>query len=149
MDSPLRRTSLNALRPWVRSLLVSSAWSLLVSGLIWLPVHYLYGSGAGEVPPPLEPWLMRWHGLAMLIGLYALGAISATHVPRGWALRRQRPSGAILLAGWAVLAGSGWALYYLPVDDWRPWLGTGHALVGVAVFLVGLAHDRRRRGTRS
>src|SRR5512147_996859 len=102
-----RRTSLNPLPAWQRRGLVLAAWSLLLSGLIWLPVHHLWGAGAGELPSPLEPWLMRWHGLAVLGGIYALGMISATHVGRGWRARRQRASGALLCGLWALLAASG------------------------------------------
>jgi hypothetical protein len=134
----------NPLRPWVRALLRAAAWSLLLSGLLWLPVHYLYGAGAGELPAPLEPWLLRWHGLAVLGLLWALGAVSAAHVPRGWGMRRQRRSGATLLAGWALLAASGFALSYLVPEPWRPGLGLAHAAAGPAVFLLGAVHGRRR-----
>lgn len=135
----------NPLRPWLRRLLRAAAGSLLVSGLAWIPVHYLYGAGAGELPSPAEPWLMRWHGLAVLGMLWALGAISAAHAPRGWAMGRQRLTGAALLGGWAVLAGSGFALSYLVPEAWRPGVGLAHAAAGTAVFALGAVHGRRRR----
>ena len=133
----------NALRPWLRWLLRSAAWSLLLSGVLWWILHYASGPGEDGLPSPLEAWLMRWHGAAVVAGLYALGAISGTHVPRGWAMGRQRRTGGALLAGWGLLAASGWALSYLTSESWRPWVGTAHAVVGVAVFLVGVAHARR------
>jgi hypothetical protein len=129
----------------VRRLLRASAWSLLLSGLGWLPVHHLYGAGTGELPAPLEPWLLRWHGLAALALLWVLGAISATHAPRGWAMRRQRRSGASLLAGWGALAASGWALSYVTPEPWRPWAGALHAAAGVAAFALGAVHAGRAR----
>lgn len=137
-----RSTSANALRPWLRWLLLSAAWSLLLSGVLWWILHDALGPGADGLPSPIEPWLMRWHGAAVVAGLYALGAISGTHVPRGWAMRRHRRTGAVLLAAWGLLATSGWALSYLTPESWRTWVGTGHALVGVAAFLIGVVHAR-------
>ena len=137
-----RSTSANALRRWVRWLLHSAAWSLLLSGILWWILHYAFGPGADELPSPVEAWLMRWHGAAVIAGLYALGAVSGTHVPRGWAMRRQRRTGVTLLAGWGLLAASGWVLAYLTPESWRPWVGTGHAFAGVAAFLIGAIHTR-------
>jgi len=149
VDPPVRPAApANPLRPWLRGLLRASAWSLLLSGLLWLPVHYLYGAGAGELPAPLEPWLMRWHGLAVLGLLWALGAVSAAHAPRGWAMKRaprQRWSGAVLLGGWGGLAASGFALSYLTPEPWRAGAGLTHAAAGTAVFVLGAVHGRRRR----
>lgn len=140
----MKPSSANPLPAWQRRTLVASAGSLLVSGLAWLPLHHLLGPGAGALPTPLEPWLMRWHGLAMLAGLFALGAVSAAHVPRGWRLGRHRRSGAVLLGAWALLAATGWALSYLASEEWRAGLGLAHAAIGIAAFTVGVVHAWRR-----
>src|SRR5512147_144256 len=132
-----RRTSLNPLPAWQRRGLVLAAWSLLLSGAAWLPVHYLWGAGAGELPSPLEPWLMRWHGLAVLTGLFALGAVSAGHVPRGWRAGRQRSSGLLLCVLWGLLTASGYGLSYLVSERWRGALGWAHAAAGFLAFAVG------------
>jgi len=137
-----RRRSLNPITPWQRRVLLGSAWSLLLSGVIWLPVHHLWGPGAGKLPGPLEPWLMRWHGLAVLGGIYALGAISASHVPRGWRTGRQRASGVLLCALWGLLAASGYGLSYLASERWRGPLGWAHAAAGVLAFALGALHAR-------
>jgi hypothetical protein len=145
VDPRLRPRSANPLPTWQRIVLVASAGSLLVSGLAWLPLHYFLGAGADELPNPVEAWLMRWHGLAVLAGLFALGAVAAAHVPRGWRLGRGRRSGASLCAGWALLAGTGWALSYLVSERWRASLGIAHAALGTIAFAVGVLHARRRR----
>ncbi|HET6411294.1 MAG TPA: hypothetical protein VFG53_04495 [Anaeromyxobacter sp.] len=136
------RRSYNPLPGWLRRTLLGSVWSLLLSGAAWLPLHYLWGSGAGNLPSPLEAWLMRWHGLAVLSGLFAFGAISARHVPQGWRSGRQRTSGLSLCILWAIMAASGYALSYLVSEAWRPLLGWAHAVLGLLAFCLGALHAR-------
>ena len=92
---------------------------------------------------------MRWHGLAVLTGLFALGLVSAGHVQRGLALKRQRASGLSLCLSWFVLAASGYALSYLVSEPWRPALGLFHAGLGVAAFALGALHAWSPRPRRS
>ncbi len=139
---PERRQPSNPIRTWQRRVLLASAWSLLLSGVAWLPVHYLWGAGAGELPSPLEPWLMRWHGLAVLGGLYALGLVSAGHVPRGWRAGRQCASGLLLCVLSGLLVLSGYALSYLVSERWRAALGWAHAAAGMLAFGLGALHAR-------
>lgn len=138
----LLRARLNPLAPWQRRTAVFSAASLFLSGLVWLPVHYWLGAGAGELPHPLEPWLMRWHGLSAAVGLFALGLVAAGHVSRGWGLGQRRASGlaVLLLAGTA--AASGCALSYLVPGTWRPAVGLVHAALGTAMVGLGAFHKR-------
>jgi hypothetical protein len=130
---------------WQRRLLTASAWSLLVSGAAWLPLHYLWGPGAGQLPRPLEPWVLRWHGLAVITGLYALGLVSAGHVPRGWRMRRHQASGLVLCALWGLLALSGYVLSYLVSEAWHPAVGWTHAILGAFAFGLGAVHTRAAR----
>jgi hypothetical protein len=92
---------------------------------------------------------MRWHGLAVLTGLFALGLVSAGHVPRGLALKRHRASGLSLCLSWFALAASGYALSYLVPEPWRPALGLFHAGLGVAAFGLGALHAWSPRPGRS
>jgi hypothetical protein len=137
--------SSNALPRWQRQTILAASWSLALSGLLWLAVHYGWGAGAGELPHPLEAWLMRWHGLSVPASLFAAGLVAAGHVQRGWQAGQQRASGlALVLAGAAVVA-TGYLLAYLAPERWRPSLGWGHALVGAVALAAGLVHWRRRR----
>ena len=54
----------NALPRWQRRTIAAAAVGLLASGLAWIPLHYLWGAGAGALPHPGEIWLMRCHGLS-------------------------------------------------------------------------------------
>jgi O-antigen/teichoic acid export membrane protein len=135
----------NPLRRWHRRTLLAVTAALLASGLAWLPAHYLWGAGAGELPSPLEPWLMRLHGLAAMAGLFALGVVAAEHVPRGWRMGHQRASGAALVALALTLAATGYGLWYLASEAWHPAVGWLHTAAGIAATALGLVHASRAR----
>lgn len=152
---PHRRHSSHRLAPRHKHSLYAAGIISLLSGLGWLPIHYLLGAGAGELPHPLEPWAMRLHGLAAWIGLFMLGVVTAVHLPRGWHVWRrgslldQRNSGILLCLLAALLASSGYALYYFAPESVRPALGWAHAGVGTAMALLLVWHRRCARQGRS
>ncbi len=144
--------SANRLVGWQKCVFYASAGVVLASGLAWLALHY--GRADDALPSALEPWTMRLHGLAAFAILFVLGAMAATHIPRGWRLSqrvrraRQRSSGLglCLLAGACVLTG--YLLYYFAPDTVRPTLGWVHSgLGGTAGLLV--AFHRRRANART
>lgn len=133
---------------WQRRTLYASGALLLLTGLAWLALHYTLGAGAGELPHPLEAWCLRLHGLAAMAGLFAFGTLAAAHVPQGWRLSRrwhlvhQQRTGKLLCALAALLVLSGYLLYYFAPEDLRPGLGIAHAITGVAMAGLTLAHRR-------
>ncbi len=133
---------------WQRIALYASGGLLLATGAVWLAVHYSLGAGSGALPHRLEAWMLRAHGLAAFAGLFVLGVLAAGHIPHGWKLshRRhwagQRSTGAMLCVIAAVLALSGYALYYFASEAVRPALGWAHAAVG-ATMAVLIANHRR------
>jgi len=137
---------------WQRLALYGSGALLGLTGAVWLAVHYSVGAGAGELPHPLEAWLMRLHGLGVFSGLFALGTLAAGHIPHGWRLshrRRwagQRNSGLALCVLGAALALTGYLLYYFAPENVRPALGWIHSGAGLAMGLLMVQH---RRGVRS
>ena len=140
----------NALPPWQRRTIVGSIWCLALSGVAWLPLHYLLGAGSGQLPHPAEVWLMRWHGLAVVGGLFAAGIVAAGHVRRGWQLRIHRRSGTIICVAGILTVASGYALAYLVPEAWHPATGWLHVVLGLAAFGAGLLHWRERSApTRS
>ncbi len=139
--------SANRLVGWQKSVFYVSNGAVLASGLAWLVLHYSRADDA--LPSPLEPWTMRLHGLAAFAILFVLGAMAASHIPRGWRLSqsvrraRQRSSGLglCILAGACVLTG--YLLYYFAPDTVRPALGWAHSGLGVAAVLLVAFHRRR------
>ncbi|HEY2977807.1 MAG TPA: hypothetical protein VGJ35_07540 [Burkholderiaceae bacterium] len=133
---------------WHQRLLVhASGWMLLASGLVWLGVHYLAGAGAGELPHPLESWMMRSHALAAWVAAFALGEIAASHVPRGWhtTMRRRTPAqrrlGLTLCVMALALVLTGYALMYLVPEPAHAVWGLAHSVVGVVMAGVLVVHS--------
>lgn len=133
---------------WQRRSLLTSGTLLLVTGLVWLAVHYSVGAGAGELPHPLEAWCLRLHGFAAMVAIFVLGGLAASHVPQGWRLSRrwrlarQQRSGVLLCSAAALLMLSGYLLYYFAPEILRPALGFAHAALGVTMTGLVLWHRR-------
>jgi len=137
---------------WQWIAIVAVAILLAATGVGWLALHYLAGAGAGELPHPLEAWVMRLHGLAAFGALFMLGVLAGSHIPQGWRASgrhrrsRQRGTGVALCTLGALVVGTGYALYYFAPDTVRPALGWVHAGVGAA--MTGLAAFHRRTRSR-
>lgn len=148
--APLRAGSSHAYRlvRWQRVALYLSSALLLLTGTVWLAVHYSIGAGTGELPHPVEAWSLRLHGLAAFAGVFVLGVLAAAHVPHGWRLSQrrgwvtQRRSGLWLCGLGALLVFSGYALYYFAPEAVRPALGWAHA--GIGAVMGGLIASHRR-----
>ena len=145
---PPARHSVHRLARWQRLALYVTGALLVLTGGVWLAVHYSIGAGAGELPQPLEAWILRLHGLAAMAGLFVLGLLAAAHIPQGWRLshrRRwagQRRSGVLLCVGGGLLAASGYLLFYFAPETVRPALGWAHAIVGLAMGWLIASHRR-------
>jgi len=137
------------LAPWQRRSLYLTGALLLLSGAAWLAVHYAFGAGAGELPHPAEAWLLRLHGAGAFASLFMLGVMAAGHVPQGWRYTGrhswdgQRSSGVTLCVIGALLALTGYALYYFAPETVRPALGWAHTFVGLCMAALIGSHRRR------
>ena len=115
---------------------------LLLSGLGWLIGHYGLRTGGafGDVPHPSEVWWMRLHGAAVILFLVVFGALLPGHVVQNWRRRVNRYSGLAVVLVVAVLAFSGYGLYYIVDDPQRALTGLIHWAVGVAASGVLALH---------
>jgi hypothetical protein len=134
------------LAPWHRLGVYATGAVLLLTGLLWLALHYSVGARAGGLPHPMEAWSMRLHGLAAQAGMFVLGMVAAVHLPQGWSLSRrrrwaaQRRTGLALCALAAALAATGYLLDYFAPQWLRPTLGWAHAAAGAAMALTVAWH---------
>ncbi len=148
-------TLLHRLPAWQRIGVYASGALLMSTGAVWLAVHYSIGSGAGELPHPLEIWCLRLHGLLAFASLFMFGALAGAHIPRGWRLsmRRgptgeyqggfhQRQSGVMLCVTAALLVLTGYVLYYFASESLRPSIGWAHAAIGVLLAILVAGHRR-------
>lgn len=133
--------------------------SLVGSGVAWLIAHYLLAAPSefGETHHPSEPWWLRIHGAAVMGFLVLLGTILPGHVTRAWSLRKNRAqtvrknviTGTLMLSLVAALALTGYALYYCGDEDLRPYISTGHWLVGLIAAVSFYQHRSGVRRARS
>lgn len=146
---PHHAVRLNPLPNWQRRTGYVVLLALLLSGLTWLAVHFLHWPAASRaemegLPSPWEAGLMRVHGAAAMAALFVFGALTSTHVIRGWRMKRRLPSGLVLVTLLALMVLTSYTLYYLIGEDGRDTLGLVHAAVGVSVVGALLWHRRRR-----
>lgn len=126
---------MNRLATLQRGLLYSALATLLLTGAYWALIHYL-----GVRAWLGEPLLMKIHGAAAMLALVLLGGLLPAHVAVGWSLRRNRPSGAVLLAVCGLLTLTGYLLYYAGDELARDASSYVHLALGVVLPLVLGAH---------
>jgi hypothetical protein len=135
------------LASWQVQLLIWSGAVLWLTGAAWLVLHY-FGRIKGAFGPetnPLEPWMLRLHGLAMIASLLGIGGLLVVHVWKGWSYRHQRLIGSVLMGLVGLLVLTGYLLYYVGDEELRNWISAGHWLVGLLLPAVFIVHYRRRQ----
>jgi hypothetical protein len=135
-----------------RRALYATIAALIGSGIWWIAVHYATTIVDGK-PDELsrlarEALALRVHGATAFAALFALGAMSASHVRRGWALNRNRLMGSVLIALLALLIVSGYALYYLVSDDTHAPVSMLHWVLGVGLGPLLVLHIVTGRRSR-
>ena len=136
-----------ALSPLHRRALMVAGSVLWLSGLAWLLLHY-YAPIEGDFGPeanPLEPWLLKVHGLATIAALLAVGGLLAAHVTAGWEVRQQRVRGLAIGAAVLVLTATGYLLYYAGNEQLRQSSSFVHWIVGLGSPGIFLWHRAGRR----
>lgn len=145
---PHRKTA--RLAGWQVRLLCWSGAALWLTGAAWLVLHY-FGRSEGEFGPgtnPLEPWMLKAHGAAMIAALLGFGGLFVVHIVKGWTHRAQRPAGLVLSGLTIVLIATGWLLYYAGGESLREWSSLVHWTLGLAspaVFIWHYVNGKRLR----
>jgi len=123
--------------------------ALWLSGCYWLLLHYFFArpSDFGTVEHPWSPATLRIHGWIAVGAVFLLGWITARHVSDRWPQTIKRVSGVGIASVAAVLALTGYALYYT-TDRLHDFAGAIHEVLGGAAILLALAHWRPHRRAR-
>jgi len=131
---------------WLRAAIFTFAAILWLSGIVWLVLHFGFRQQTpfGPLPNPWEPVLMRIHGASAIGVVFLLGWISAEHVIGHWGRGRLRLSGVLLASSAALLAVTGYALYY-SVGEIHDLAALIHDWLGALAIVIALAHWRRVR----
>lgn len=109
------------------------------SGALWVLIEWFKDPELGPARTLLQTLSMKIHGAVMLVFLAMLGTLLA-HVRRGWILRANRLSGCFNVGINALLALTGWLLYYVANDTAREWTSVIHWSIGLAALPLLYAH---------
>lgn len=123
---------------------------LFISGLAHYVLHgwFMRQGDFGPAPNPLEPWMLKLHGAAAMLGLMVLGSLLSTHIHRFWRLQRNRLAGGVFLSSALLLIVSGYGLYYFGGDQTRALCRQLHIVIGLLALPAFAAHLWRGRALR-
>ena len=123
--------------------------TLWLSGCYWLLLHYFFArpSDFGPMQHPWAPMILKIHGWIAVAAVFLLGWIMAQHVSDRWRQMIKRVSGVSIAGVAAILALTGYALYYT-TDLLHDVAGAVHEVLGGAAILFALAHWRPHRRAR-
>ena len=124
---------------------------LLVSGLLWLGFHYFISIKAdfGDAHHPLEAWWLKLHGLAAMLALIGFGSLMPGHIRNAWQHRKNRGSGGSMVAVMAVLAFTGYFLYYAGGEEMRQFTSVAHWVIGLVLMPLLILHIVLGRRSRN
>jgi len=121
---------------------------LLATGVIWLIADQLKTSGDEELWQTIAANMLMLHGMASMIALILLGAVTALHVRHSWRAGKNRSSGAVMVGANAVLVITACGLYYAGSDLLRAFVADVHIAVGIALPVLVATHVVLGRRTR-
>src|SRR5262249_22614058 len=140
---------LQPMPPRLRSIVMVTFGALWLSGCYWLILHFLFSKPAefGALEHPWAPTTLKIHGWIAVGSVFLLGWVTAGHVSDRWNQSAKRASGLAMASVAAVLAITGYALYYT-TDRVHDFAGLVHEALGAGAVLLALTHWKRRRVVR-
>ncbi|HEU5047701.1 MAG TPA: hypothetical protein VFT64_07650 [Rickettsiales bacterium] len=140
---------------WLRWSIYGVTLLLTLTGILWLTVHYWPHRTTQEfdAPNPLEPWLMRLHGFAVMPALFLYGSLLRSHMLKAWHARMNRNSGlwTVIILAWLIITG--YLLYYAGSERIRFMISCAHWSIGIflAAILplhIWIGRNPRRRAKK-
>jgi len=132
--------------PALRTTIFVVFGALWGSGCYWLMLHWFFAhpSQFGPAQHPWEPGVLRVHGWIAVASVFLLGWVTARHVSDRWYQSVRRTSGLAMVGVLALLAITGYALYYT-TDALHDSAALIHEVLGIGALLFALTHWRRYR----
>lgn len=118
----------------------SAAWGIAISGALvaitgLVMIVFRYATPSDDpfsaYPHAGWPWLLACHVLPTPVFIFFMGSIWWQHVVRNWHLVRRRASGATVVTSLALIAFSGYVLYFIGSERLLGALRTSHTVLGV------------------
>ena len=88
--------------------------------------------------------MLQVHGFVLIPALLSLGGILFGHIGSGWNYKKNKISGLLMLALFAILIGTGYILYYTGSDLIRQASSLAHWITGLAAPALFARHALRR-----
>lgn len=123
-----------------RGAFYATASVLFVTGTAWLAGDRLEQTSVLDAWRKTAAYLLMLHGGAAMLMLLLLGALIPLHVPVAWRRKKNRTSGAVMLASNAALIVTAFGLYYLGSETLRHWASDLHVGVGLGLPLLWAVH---------
>ena len=120
---------------------------LFLSGTAWAYWNYLVPA-SGDFEVSAKAWAMKIHGAGAMAILVLVGTLLTGHVKLAWRARRNRANGSIFLSAFAVLAITGYGLYYAGGERLRACTSWIHLDVGLVLPLLLILHVWLGKRTR-
>ena len=142
MAAPPNPTSPARPTPKIRRTLYLIGIAVWTTGVLYwtFDKYMLRHSDAGLSENPLQVWWLRLHAATAMAAVWVFGYLCAIHVQRNWTGGVRRNSGALLVSVFALLALSGYLIYYVEADRPLATLLQAHWLLGLFAPLVFLLH---------
>jgi hypothetical protein len=118
------------------------ALGVWTTGCLWLLFHYFMRQPTefGFEVHPLEPVWLKLHGAFAFAALWMVGLLSANHMVNGWAAKRRRWSGVLLLAFVTIMIITAYLLYYAGTEETRKYASVIHWSLGISVLIAFVWH---------
>jgi hypothetical protein len=137
------------LKPSFRFAIYAAFAILFLTGVGWLVADWQKDISTDEIWQQIAAYLLMMHGGAAMVTLLLLGALIPVHVLRAWRSRKNRVSGALMVAFNTALIVTAFGLYYLGSETVRPRMSWIHIAAGFSLFLLSPVHVLLgRRGLR-
>src|SRR5579884_1366758 len=120
---------------WLRWSVYGVSIIFTITGVAWIFAHFMLRR-EGEIEHPLEPWMLRIHGFAVMIGLFMYGSLLRTHIIKGWNAHMNRATGIVLCILLFALSLSGYLLYYAGSEETRPVISVAHWVIGLLLPIL-------------
>jgi hypothetical protein len=119
---------------------------LFGTGILWLVADQLKEGASGDLWQQVASSALMLHGGTTMVALMFLGALVPSHIQRAWRAKKNRATGVVSVAVYALLILTAFGLYYLGSEAVRPWLSFIHATIGLTVPALLAAHIMVGRG---
>lgn len=141
---------MNFIRRPLRMALYVDGGVLLLTGILWAVLHYRpqWLRLTERDATTANVMLMQVHGAAAMLALVLLGTLLSGHVRTGWRSARNKASGISTLSIGAVLAVTGYLLYYAGAEATRQAASLLHLGAGAALPVAVIAHAIRQMRAR-